>query len=108
MSRHVGTWRHRNCSGQEAGRPWPEYLHLRPVEVPADAIDLSVVSRVVEATKEVPFIALVLKVDMPMVRELVSLEEIHGAIARSGHGDGRSHGRNARRVLSPAGSARLP
>jgi AraC-type transcriptional regulator N-terminus len=47
------------------------------------AVDLSIVSRVVDASEKAPFIALMIKVDMPMVRELVSREEIHGAIAAS-------------------------
>ncbi len=47
------------------------------------ATDLSIVSRVVEATEEAPFIALVLGLDMRMVRELVSLEEIHVAVTQS-------------------------
>ena len=47
------------------------------------AVDLAIVSRVVDASEKAPFIALMIKVDMPMVRELVSREEIHGAIAPS-------------------------
>jgi AraC-like DNA-binding protein len=41
------------------------------------SIDLPIVSRVVEATEEVPCLALALKLDMITVRELLSREEIH-------------------------------
>lgn len=41
------------------------------------AVDLPTVSRVVEATKENPCLALTLKLDMSMVRELLGREEIH-------------------------------
>jgi AraC-like DNA-binding protein len=40
------------------------------------SVDLPVVSRVVEASEAVPCLALSLKLDMPMVRELLSREEI--------------------------------
>ena len=43
------------------------------------AVDLPTVARVVEATKENPCLALTLKLDMPMVRELLGREEIHVA-----------------------------
>jgi AraC-like DNA-binding protein len=45
------------------------------------AVDLPTVSRVVEATKELPCLALTLKLDMSMVRELLGREEIHVAEA---------------------------
>jgi AraC-like DNA-binding protein len=38
--------------------------------------DLPIVSQVIEASKEVPFLALALKLEMPVVRELLSREEI--------------------------------
>ena len=41
------------------------------------SIDLPIVSRVVEATEEVPCLALALKIDISTVRELLSREEIH-------------------------------
>ena len=41
------------------------------------SIDLPIVSRVVEATEEVPCLALALKLDVSTVRELLSREEIH-------------------------------
>jgi AraC-like DNA-binding protein len=41
------------------------------------SIDLPIVSRVVEATEEVPCLALALKLDINTVRELLSREEIH-------------------------------
>jgi AraC-like DNA-binding protein len=40
------------------------------------SVDLPVVSRVVEASEKVPCLAFSLKLDMPMVRELLSREEI--------------------------------
>jgi len=43
------------------------------------AVDLPIVSWVAEATAEVPCLALSIKLDMPMVRELISREEIHVA-----------------------------
>lgn len=47
------------------------------------AVDLPIVSWVAEATEEVPCLVLSLKLDMSMVRELLSLEEIHVAEAPS-------------------------
>ena len=41
------------------------------------SIDLPIISRVVEASEEVPCLALVLKLDMSMIREFLSREEIH-------------------------------
>jgi AraC-like DNA-binding protein len=41
------------------------------------SLDLPIVSRVVEATEEVPCLALALKLDVSTVRELLSREEIH-------------------------------
>jgi len=45
------------------------------------SVDLPVVSRVIEATEAVPCLALSLKLEMPMVRELLSQQEIHVAEA---------------------------
>ncbi|HYM77711.1 MAG TPA: AraC family transcriptional regulator [Candidatus Dormibacteraeota bacterium] len=45
------------------------------------AVDLPIVSWVAEATEEVPCLVLSLKLDMSMVRELLSREEIHVAEA---------------------------
>ncbi len=45
------------------------------------SVDLPVFSRVIEASEEAPCLALSLKLEMPMVRELLSLEEIHVAEA---------------------------
>ena len=47
------------------------------------SVDLPVVSRVIEATEAQPFLALSLKLDMPLVRELLSREEIQVAEAPS-------------------------
>ena len=47
------------------------------------SLDLPVVSRVIEASKEVPCLALSLKLEMPVVRELLSREEIEVAEAPS-------------------------
>lgn len=47
------------------------------------AVDLPIVSWVAEATEEVPCLALSIKFDMSMVRELLSREEIHIAEAPS-------------------------
>jgi AraC-like DNA-binding protein len=40
------------------------------------AVDLPIVSRIVEASEEAPCLAMSLKLDMPAIRELLSLEEI--------------------------------
>ena len=48
------------------------------------SIDLPVVSRVIEASEEVPCLALSLKLEMPLVRELISREEIQVVEAPSG------------------------
>jgi AraC-like DNA-binding protein len=45
------------------------------------AVDLPIVSWVAEATEEVPCLVLSLKLDMPMVREVLGREEIHAAAA---------------------------
>jgi len=47
------------------------------------SLDLPVVSRVIEASEEVPCLAMSIKLDMPMVRELLSREEIQVAEAPS-------------------------
>ncbi|HXK06307.1 MAG TPA: AraC family transcriptional regulator [Verrucomicrobiae bacterium] len=41
------------------------------------AVDLPVVSRIVEASEDTPCLAMSLKIEMPVVRELLSREEIH-------------------------------
>jgi AraC-like DNA-binding protein len=43
------------------------------------AVDLPVVSRITEASEQAPCLALSLKLEMPVVRELLSREEIHVA-----------------------------
>ena len=48
------------------------------------AVDLPIVSWVAEATEEAPCLVLSLKLDMSMVRELLSREELHVAEAPSG------------------------
>jgi AraC-like DNA-binding protein len=40
------------------------------------SVDLPIVSQVIEASEQVPFLCLLLKLEMPVVRELLSLEEI--------------------------------
>jgi AraC-like DNA-binding protein len=45
------------------------------------SVDLPVVSRVIEASEEVPCLAMALKLEMPLVRELLSREEIQVAEA---------------------------
>ena len=47
------------------------------------SVDLPVVSRVIEASEEAPCLALSLKLEMPVVRELLSREEIQVAEAPS-------------------------
>jgi AraC-like DNA-binding protein len=47
------------------------------------SVDLPVVSRVIEASEEVPCLALVLRLEMPVVRELLGREEIQVAAAPS-------------------------
>ncbi len=72
------------------------------------AVDLPVVSRVIEASEEVPCLALSLKLEMPVVRELLSREEIQVAETPSdspGHGDRRDHGGIPQRVLPAGGPA---
>jgi AraC-like DNA-binding protein len=41
------------------------------------SLDLPIVSQVVGASEETPFIAMALRLEMPMIRELLSREEIH-------------------------------
>src|SRR5262249_41772821 len=47
------------------------------------SVDLPVVSRVIEASEQVPCLALSLKLEMPVVRELLNKEEIRVAEAAS-------------------------
>lgn len=48
------------------------------------AIDLPVISRIVEASEATPCLAMSLKIEMPVVRELLGREEIHATEASSG------------------------
>src|SRR5207248_10956732 len=41
------------------------------------SLDLPVICNVVEASEEVPYLCFVLKLEMPVVRELLSREELH-------------------------------
>ena len=45
------------------------------------SLDLPIVSRIVEASAAVPCLAMALRLDMPLVRELLSCEEIHVSAA---------------------------
>jgi AraC-like DNA-binding protein len=45
------------------------------------AVDLPIVSRIIEASEKVPCLAMSLKLEMPVIRELLSREEIHVAEA---------------------------
>jgi AraC-like DNA-binding protein len=47
------------------------------------SVDLPIVSQIIEASVEVPCLAMSLKLEMPVVRELLSREEIHVAEAPS-------------------------
>ncbi len=47
------------------------------------SVDLPIVSQIVEASQEVPCLAMSLKLEMPVIRELLSLEEIQMAEASS-------------------------
>jgi AraC-like DNA-binding protein len=48
------------------------------------SVDLPIVSQIIEASEEVPCLAMSLKLEMPMIRELLSREEIQVAEAPSG------------------------
>jgi AraC-like DNA-binding protein len=47
------------------------------------SVDLPIVSQIVEASQEAPFLAMSLKLEMPVIRELLSREEIQVAEAAS-------------------------
>jgi len=47
------------------------------------SVDLPIISQIIEASEEVPCLAMSLKLEMPMVRELLSREEIQPAEALS-------------------------
>jgi len=47
------------------------------------SVDLPIVSQIVEASEEAPCLAMSLKLEMPVIRELLSREEIHLAAAPS-------------------------
>ena len=55
----------------------PNTFFYDPSRYLLTAVDLPIVSRVVEASDEVPCLALSLKLDMSVVREFLSKEEIH-------------------------------
>src|SRR5674476_1545859 len=63
------------------------------------SVDLPVVSRVIQASEEAPCLALSLKLEMPVVRELLSREEIQIAEAPS-NGPGMATGETTVRFLS--------
>ena len=48
------------------------------------SVDLPIVSQIIEASEDVPCLAMSLKLEMPMIRELLSREEIQVAEAPSG------------------------
>ncbi|MBS1858229.1 MAG: AraC family transcriptional regulator [Acidobacteria bacterium] len=48
------------------------------------AVDLPVISRVIEASEEMPCLAMWLKLEMPVVREFLAREEMQGAAAPNG------------------------
>lgn len=64
------------------------------------SIDLPVVSRVVGASEEVPCLAMWLKLEMPVVRELLGREEIHVADEAQSSGPGMATGENTAEFLS--------
>jgi hypothetical protein len=47
------------------------------------SLDLPVICNVIEASEEVPYLCFVLKLEMPVVRELLGREEIHAPQAAS-------------------------
>lgn len=49
------------------------------------SVDLSIVSQMVEASEQAPCLAMSLKLEMPVVREILSREEIRIAEAPSGN-----------------------
>lgn len=55
-----------------------------PCQFLLTAVDLPVISRIVEASEEKPCLAMSLKIEMPVVRELLSREEIQVTEAPSG------------------------
>jgi AraC-like DNA-binding protein len=63
------------------------------------SVDLPVVSRVIEASEKIPCLALSLKLEMPMVRELLSREEIQVAEPPS-DGPGMATGETTLEFLS--------
>jgi AraC-like DNA-binding protein len=63
------------------------------------SIDLPIVSRVVEATEELPCLALVLKLEMATVRELLSREEIQTTAAPSDAGGAMTTGETTAEFL---------
>jgi AraC-like DNA-binding protein len=73
----------RGRAGAKANRPRPDDFHLRPVEILLTSLDLPVISQVIKATKEVPYLGFLLKLEMPVVRELLSREEIQAPEAPS-------------------------
>ena len=96
---------------RDRDRPRAEERGTRPNHFIYDAsqylltsVDLPIVSRVVEASEEAPCLALSLKLEMPVIRELLSREEIQVAeapVRQPCHGHRRDHG-GVSRCLLPA------
>jgi AraC-like DNA-binding protein len=64
------------------------------------SLDLPVICNVVEASDKVPYLAFVLTLEMPVVRELLSREEIHAAAAPSNK-PGMATGETTAELLDP-------
>ena len=72
-------------------------------------VDLPVVGQITKASPDEPFLAMVLKLEMPVVREILSQEEFHMPEAVTGvrgMAVGKTPGRVARRLFPIARSAR--
>ena len=63
------------------------------------SVDVPVVSQIITASEEVPLLSLLLKLDMAVVREILSLEEFH-ASAGSSQGRGIAIGKTTVELLS--------
>jgi AraC-like DNA-binding protein len=69
--------------GSELANSWQSSRAISESRFLLTSLDLPVISRVIEASEEVPYLGFMLKLEMPVVRELLSREEIQAPEAPS-------------------------
>ena len=73
-------WRDCDRPGAKTGRTRTNHFHLSArSRYLLTSVDLPIVSQIIEASEEAPCLAMSLKLEMPVIRELLSREEIQVA-----------------------------